>query len=139
MLETGVVVEQGEVALIKIDRKSECATCGACGMKDGMKEVALECENVIDAKKGDLVAVNIAEKNKMASIILVFLVPLILLAIGIGVGIYLKIAEIWLLVVCLGILVSWYTILAFIDKIFAKSKKFMPKIVKILQEGVNND
>ena len=139
MLEVGVVTEQGEISIVKIDRRKECATCGACGMKDGKNSVELACVNEVGAKKCDLVSISIEEKSKLKSISLIFLVPLVLLAIAIGVGIYLKIVEIWLLVICLGLLVSWYTILAFIDKRLAKSKKFMPKIVKILQEGEINE
>ena len=139
MLEVGVVTSVGEVSVVKIDRRKECDSCGACGMKDGKNSIDLTCVNNLGAKQGDLVSVSIEEKSKLKSISLIFLVPLVLIAISIGVGIYLKIAEIWLLVICLGILVSWYTILAFIDKKFAKNKKFMPKIVKILQEGEINE
>ena len=47
--------------------------------------------------------------------------------------------EIWILLLSLIFIVSWYTILGFFDKKLRKKDKFCVKVVKILEKGENEN
>ncbi len=140
MKEAGEVVKiEKNFAVVKIDRKSECEKCGMCGMKKGMSFVEVNSTNTVGAKVGDKVIIETGDGAKFLAVVFVFLIPLILLAAAILLGyVYIK-NEIYILSICLGTLVAWYTILSIIDKKFAKLKGFCPEIVQIIGERETNE
>lgn len=138
MKEIGEVVKVDKnFTAVKISRRSECDKCGMCGMKKHMPFVEVKAANTAGAKVGDTVEIETGGKIKVVSVLLVFLVPLILLAAAIVIGYtYIK-NELFILLLCLGTLIAWYTILAVIDRKFAKLKGFCPEITKILKGDTN--
>lgn len=140
MRETGEVTKtEKNFATVKIDRKSECEKCGMCGMKKGMSFVEVNSTNDLGAKVGDKVIVETGGGVKFLAVVFVFLIPLILLAATIILGYAFIKNEIYILALCLGTLIVWYTILSLIDKKFAKLKGFCPEIIQVIGERETNE
>ena len=136
MKEVGKVTKvDGDEVVVKVTRREECSKCGLCGMKENMDGTSFNCKSSLKVSVGDTVAIELQDGGKLTASILVFLVPLICLAIAILISYALSVAEIWIFAICLSVLVLWYTILAFIDKKISKISKFVPKIVEVVQKG----
>lgn len=88
MTEIGYITSiHGECASVVFQRKSGCGgNCGSC--KGGCESTALttEIENTLGANKGDRVKVSIEEKTFNKMVLLAYVFPLVMMAIGIGVG-----------------------------------------------------
>lgn len=138
MKEVGQVVKaEKNLAAVKIDRRSECEKCGMCGMKKNAAYVEVNASNPLGAKVGDNVVIETGGGAKTVAVILTFLLPLALLAAAIVIGYYFIKNELYILLLCLGTLVAWYTILWILDKKFAKMRGFCPVIIEILGGNTN--
>ncbi len=139
MTEQGKVVEtKGNFAFVEINKKTECDKCGMCAFPKNVSTIKLRTENEIGAKVGDAVILEREEKGKLLGTLLVFLVPLILIAISAVIGYLLIKSEIWILILSVISIALWYTILAIIDKKISKLNGFKSKIVKILESKGEN-
>ena len=88
MTERGVVVKvKGKRATVRFDRRSACDSCHMCAVtRDGMK-VEVVIENTLGANVGDFVEVEMAQKFVLTAAVIVYLIPLVLVAFGVGVGV----------------------------------------------------
>lgn len=133
--EQGLVIEVNKnVAKIKVGRHSECKNCGACPGNNG---IIIEVENKIGAKIGQRVVFEVKETNFITSVFIVFVLPLIVLFIGVLLGevignllglnvCFLQIAGGFIFVsVAIGGVKKF-------DNYIAKNHKSMPRITKIL-------
>ena len=94
-------------------------------------------QNSVGAKKGDAVIIERSGKTSLFSVFMVFLVPLILIGLAVGVN-YLAIKnEIWIPILSVLFIILWYTILALTDKKFQKLKGLTSVIVSV--ENVENE
>lgn len=139
MTEQGKVVEtKGNFAFVEINKKTECDKCGMCAFPKNASTIKLRAENEISAKVGDTVILEREEKGKLLGTLLVFLVPLILIAISAIIGYLLIESEIWILILSVISIVLWYTILAIIDKKISKLNGFKSKIVQVIEDKGDN-
>ncbi|MFT8350664.1 SoxR reducing system RseC family protein [Clostridium saccharoperbutylacetonicum] len=133
--EQGLVIEVNEnVARIKVGRHSECKNCGACPGNNG---IIIEVDNKIGAKIGQRVAFEVKETNFITSVFIVFVLPLIVLFIGVllgevignllGLNVYLWqiIGGFIFVAVAIGSVKKF-------DNYIAKNHKSIPRITKIL-------
>ncbi|MCY6959750.1 SoxR reducing system RseC family protein [Clostridium brassicae] len=143
MTEIGYITGiSGEYALVKFKRKSgcgdNCATCkSSCGAKEG---VSVEVKNILNGKVGDKVKVSIEEKflNKMIALVYVF--PLIMMIIGIGVG--LKIFkdigysnyELFSFLLGMVFLIISYGVLNIVNKKKVKNKEIILEMIDIIND-----
>lgn len=68
---------------VKIARKSACGgNCGECGGMCRQSEHIIEAVNVINAKKRDIVEIQMPAKRILGAAFLVYIIPLIMLAAG---------------------------------------------------------
>lgn len=140
MKEIGKVTRtEGKNAYVRMDKKGECAKCGMCLFPKNANSVEICVLNEIGAKKGDSVFVETSQKAKSISSALVFLVPLILILVSTVIGYFVLESEIWILSLSLISLLSWYAILAVIDKKLRKTSTFCSTITCIVAKGENND
>jgi len=128
-----VIKISGKTAVVKIDRKSECSSCGMCGFKGKNNFVKLRAKNTADAKAGDIVIIEIENDNRLAASFIVYILPLIFVAAGLIAG-YFTGSEIWMFIICLLMLAIGYIIIAAIDKKLSEKKGFCPEIVQIIQK-----
>ncbi|MEG2450986.1 MAG: SoxR reducing system RseC family protein [Clostridia bacterium] len=87
MTERGVVAKvKGKRATVRFDRRSACDSCHMCAVtRDGMK-VEVVIENTLNAVVGDFVEVEMGEKFVLTAAFIVYIIPLVLVGIGVGVG-----------------------------------------------------
>jgi sigma-E factor negative regulatory protein RseC len=126
-----VIKADKNVATLKIERKNECSGCKVCTFKNNANFVKVRAKNVVGAKKGDSVIVEMETDNRLTASFLVYIVPLIFAAIGLFIGYFLN-SEIWMFALCVIMLIIGYIIIALIDKKLFYKKGFSPEIIKII-------
>ena len=118
-------------AQIRFLRSSACAHCGAC-MSVGDSEMEITLPDTLGVKEGDRVFVDLSPKRLVQASLLAYAVPLLLLIAGVLVGSrYTDWAGLALGLVACGI---GYLILRIVDKRSAKSKRFQPRMTRILED-----
>ena len=132
---TGV---NGVEATVKLDKKGECAKCGMCVFPKNAESTELKAENSIGAEEGDTVIIEREKDGRLSAALLVFAVPLLLIGIAAAIALLVIKKEIWILLLSLIFLVSWYTILAAVDKKLQRSSGFRWRVVQIVQKGEEN-
>lgn len=138
MIESGKVIKTyGDSADVAIPRKEECSKCGLCAFPKGADKTIVSATNTVKAKVGDTVTVKAQKDFRLASIILVFLVPLLLIGLAVLINYLLINVEIWILILSVIFIILWYTILAIIDKKVFRNKNYCHVIVSIDREKSN--
>lgn len=80
----GIVIDlNNHTAKVKVARHGDCENCGAC---PGNNAMVLEVNNTIGAKKGDHVVFELKDTNMLKAAFIVYLLPLILIFIGVQAG-----------------------------------------------------
>lgn len=134
MIETGKVIKlKGEKAVIRVDRKSGCEMCHMCAIKPKSPHIDITLKNGLNAKKGDTVEVEMADRVVIKSSFLVYTIPLITGFIGLLIGTVFS-NMLYQLIMFAGFLILGFTILIFIDKLVKNNKKFVQKITRIVLE-----
>jgi sigma-E factor negative regulatory protein RseC len=133
--EEGLVIEAiGEIAKVKAGRHNECSSCGAC---PGDNAMVMNVRNCAGAKPGQRVAFEVRETNMLKSAFIVFVLPLIAIALGTVVGGWLgQQIGLWTIVFkVLGAVIA-FTISVWYIKSFDKSVnnnvRVMPTITRII-------
>lgn len=140
MIEKALVTEaKGSFAKVKINKREECAKCGMCMFPKNAGYAVLNAKNDIGAKQGDVVRIETNPKAKTLGVFLVFGVPLILILVSALIGYFVIQKEIWIVILSLISFVSWYTILAVIDKKLQKSVTYYSVITAIVKTGENDE
>ena len=140
MTESGKVVKtEGKYATVRIDKKDECGKCGMGLFAANASYTEMRARNDAGAAVGDEAVVETAESGKTLSVVLVFLVPLLLIVLAAAIGLFIIGKEIWILLLSLIFILSWYTILGLFDKKLRKNDKFCARIVRITAKGEKDD
>ncbi len=131
MVERGVVTKvKGKRATVSFDRRSACDSCHMCAVtKDGMK-VEIVIENTLNANVGDFVTVEMGDKLVLTAAAIVYVIPLILVGAGIGIGTLL--GELAQILLAVGGLVLGFVIAFLLDKFVIRTRKgFSPQMKEI--------
>ena len=131
MTECGVVTKvKGNRATVQFDRKSACDSCHMCAVtRDGMK-VQIIIENTLGAQVGDIVNVRMGERFVLTAALIVYIIPLVLVGIGVGAGSLLS--ELAQVLLAVGGLVVGFVIAFLLDRfVIRKRKGFAPQMVEI--------
>ena len=118
-------------ARIHFLRSSACAHCGAC-LTIGETEMEISLPNTLGAKEGDRVAVDLSPKRVVQASLLAYAVPLILLIGGVLLGS--RIADWAGLALGIAACGVGYLILRIVEKSSVKSKRFQPRMTRILDD-----
>lgn len=131
MTERGVVTKvKGNRATVEFDRKSACDSCHMCAVtRDGMK-VKIVIDNTLGACVGDVVDVAMGERFVLTAALIVYIIPLVLVGAGIGVGSVL--GELAQVLFALGGLIVGFGIAIALDRcVIRKKKGFAPRMTAI--------
>lgn len=84
MEQQGYIVEilDKQTAKLKMQKHSACASCGKCSTTSEKKDIIVEVDNVIGAKLGDKVKVNMESVNVLKAALIVYIIPLIALLLS---------------------------------------------------------
>ncbi|MFH1007894.1 MAG: SoxR reducing system RseC family protein [Candidatus Latescibacterota bacterium] len=86
MIETGVVIEAGSSkAKVSLRRTPACTTCTLCH-KEKPESGVTEAWNPIGANVGDHVSVSVPDQGRIAGAFVLFLVPVLVLILGLILG-----------------------------------------------------
>ncbi|MBE5734217.1 MAG: hypothetical protein E7347_04100 [Clostridiales bacterium] len=136
MRESGIITQiNGENATVKVDKRDECSKCGMCLFPKGASSIEFNAKNPLNAKVGDTVIIENQKDAKLFGAVLVFLVPLLLIALSAVITYVFIKNEIWMLILSVIFIVLWYTILAVIDKKLKNSLKYCSVIVEIKEKN----
>lgn len=88
MIETGFITSiRGEYALVAFKRKGGCGdSCASCKAACSTAGVTTEIKNILGAKVGDKVKVEMQQKAYNKMLLWVYVFPLIMLILGIAIG-----------------------------------------------------
>ena len=140
MEEIGIVTQvEKDKATVKVTKKPECSKCGLCGMKKNASSIEFVAKtNDLVVNKGDSVLINIEKDFKGTGYILAFLVPLILIGIGLFIGYIIK-SELYSVLIAVGLVLIWIPILAVIDKKLSLISGSTCVIKKVLKEDFSDE
>lgn len=139
MLEECIVnkIHKG-IAFVGLSPSKDCGGCKACVFGKNKKKVDVPAIMEIECNEGDKVLVEIPQKEILAAPIYLYLIPLIMMLIGFIIGSFINI----IIEIVLGFVLLFvaFVIIYLIDRFYFASKKYSPKIIKIIQKkGENND
>lgn len=81
-----VVATEGQFAQVKTTRHASCNRCGACGLGVTGSDVVVNANNVIGAKAGDQVILEMRTDHVMKAAFYGYIIPLLFFVIGIVAG-----------------------------------------------------
>ena len=141
MIQTGTVIEtiNGNKAKVHMKKHSACGDCGACQHGKENMELNIVAMNEIGAKPGDFVEVNMETQNVMGAAFIIYVIPLLALVLGIGVGSYVlntigvqENVEVYAAGIGFVLTVIAYLIIKRFEDTFNKDKKYVPVVTRIL-------
>lgn len=140
MIESGTVtkIKRGGNVVVSFDRKSACDQCRMCAVSKGGKTVEVIMKNTLGVGVGDKVEVTMGSKYVLTAAVIVYVIPLILVAIAVFAFIPMgETAQIIASVVALFLGLGLAVIL---DKFVVRKKKgFVPEMTKIITRAGEDD
>ena len=130
--EQGLVLDvRGDVAHVRVGRHGECVSCGACA---GAQNVTVDALNRLGARPGQRVMFEMKESHVLTGAFVVFVMPLLIAAIGGAVGGWLGAWEGMPMAIgaAAGFAASLPAVRMF-DRRAAGNSSLLPVIVEILQ------
>ena len=86
MRQTGKVIEtKGKKAIVRFVRSDACGHCNAC-FHLGSNEADIDIDNVLGAKAGDMVGIEMHGKSVLRASLILYGIPLIALLVGAYLG-----------------------------------------------------
>jgi sigma-E factor negative regulatory protein RseC len=132
-----------DMALVKVRQHHACGRCGACGRVFGDPEqrdtFMVEVNNPVGAKKGQLVCLEIGEREMLLAAVLLYLVPLIGLLAGLFAGRGLAVSyglggnpDFWGLGLGLALMALIFVFLRAQDRKLARENRFKVMITSVV-------
>lgn len=134
MRQTGIISEtKGDYAIVSIRRSTACGeNCKSCGLCSE-KNSEVEAKNTINAKKGDIVVLELGDQKIITAAFLVYILPIISFFIGYGVfNYYINSIPFSALFGILFSVVTFYFIKKY-DKYIIKKGNYTPIIIKVVK------
>lgn len=135
MTERGVVVKvKNGRATVRFDRKSACDSCHMCAVtKDGMK-VEVLVDNTLGAAVGDFVSIQMGEKFVLTAAAIVYIIPLVLVGVGLWLGTL--VSELAQVLFAVGGLILGFVVAFVLDRFVIRKKKgFVPVMTEICPDN----
>lgn len=131
MTERGVVSKiKGNKATVQFDRHSACDKCHMCAVTKDTMKVEVVIENTLGANVGDFVEVEMGERYVLTAAAVVYVIPLVLIGVGIGLGTLLN--ELAQVLLGLAGLIVGFVVAILLDRLVIRKKKgFCPTMKSI--------
>ena len=131
--QTGIVMKtEGETALVRFTRSDACGHCNACFTLNP-READIEIPNVLGAKEGDRVAIELHGKNVLLASLLMYGIPCVALVIGAVLGSLL--GDVYAALGGVLFAAGTYFIFRGLEPKISKMGQFKPRMIEILPEG----
>jgi sigma-E factor negative regulatory protein RseC len=125
MEEIGKIIEQKDQEVkIEITPVGGCAHCSQSNICNpfGQNKKVIELKNTINAQIGDWVKIEITEKNRIASVLIILGIPIIFFLIGIIIGHEISGDKMSAILAGLGLIIA-FTIVKFINNYWLRKNK----------------
>lgn len=133
----GVVTAlEGDVAVVRFQRSEMCSRCGAC-LAIGEKELETRVANTLNAKVGDLVEVRLAGNRILQASALAYVVPLLLLLVGVWLGS--RISDLFALLLGVGGCAVAFLVLRWLERKRRLTARFAPRMCAILRDEADGE
>ena len=129
-----VIKTNQDYSLVYVEKKDECSKCGMCLFPQNAKGVEITAVNLIDAKEGDNVIIELSERDKLLGVFLAFVVPLLLIGISFLINALTLKNDLFTLGLVVFLVVLWYLILPLIDKKIEKKKDYRAQIISLIKD-----
>jgi len=134
-----IIEKQGKYIKVRLNRHSACKNCGACKLADDDSDVVITVENYVKADVGDEIEIDIDSQGIVLASIIMYLIPLISLFIGFGLGMFLSDnvlelssnKELFSAAMGIGFMIASLFGIRYFDDYFKNLKIFKPIIKKI--------
>lgn len=138
----GVVTQRIDENIIevKLMRNSACGHCHECSYGDDSKDVRITVTDTLGAEKGDIIEINLGDRNVLKAAFIAYTIPLIALLLGIfGTNSFFNYlnynnAEQISAIVGIVFMSITYIIIRKFDKKFRDSNEYLANSVKIIQK-----
>lgn len=139
MRETGVVHKELSRNRVKVrfPRRTACENCNMCLKPKNEMFVEIVCDNVLNAKVGDSVSVEMGEKSVLTAAFIVYLIPIILVTASMFA--FKSLGEWWQFGSAITMLIIGFVFSSLIDKKLRKKKGFCPQMAEIIRDNVENN
>ena len=131
-----VLAVNNGVVKVRVGRHAKCSGCGACA---GSEQIVIEAVSKLKVKPGQRVCFTLRDESMLKSAFVVFIMPLILTAIGAGLG-YLVADGIGIgknIIVVTGCVIFFLLslgLIKFYDRKVDDNRTTKPVIIKILAD-----
>ncbi len=127
---------------MQFERHSACDKCHMCAVTKDTMKVEVTLDNTLGANVGDFVEVEMGERYVLTAAAIVYVIPLVLIGVGIGLGTLIN--ELAQVLMGLGGLIVGFVIAILLDKLVIRKKKgFAPRMKSICpnspQEYIENN
>lgn len=143
MRQQGVVIlDKGKTAVVRFQKSDACGRCNACFHLGGT-EADIEIDNLLGAKEGDVVLIELHGKSVLKASLIVYGVPLIGLIAGAALGSMW--GDLYSALAAVLFAAGAFFILRALEPRFSRMREFKPRMVDILdstdiiREGENDD
>lgn len=135
MEQFGVVLHtEGKLAQVSFRQHSACAQCGKCDMSHESKDLTVSALNMAGAAAGDMVRLEMAQRDVMTAGLIIYILPLAAMFIGAAIG-----QTLWGQVAALGLgLVGMALTYAFIhwrlEPKISRDQRYQIRITQVVDE-----
>ena len=134
MIEYGQVTKtKDNLATITFKRRGKCDKCQLCKVSNDCTKVEIEVENTLNVNQGDYVSVDMGNRGFRLLTASIYLVPLVLVVIGVLIGSILSPLAQGILAAA-GFIVGLSVALPIDLCVIRKSRKLVPKMKEVLHE-----
>lgn len=133
MNETGTVskIKRNGNVVVCFDRKSACDQCRMCAVSKNGKTVEVVLKNTLGVDVGDKVEVTMGSKYVLTAAVIVYVIPLILVAIAVFA--FSPLGEIAQIIASMVALFLGLALAVVLDKCVVRKKKgFVPEMTRIV-------
>jgi len=125
---------EGKKATVVFARKGMCKDCGAC-LKAGPDEMMVEVENTLDAKVGDVVAIEMRQGVFLEATLVMYGLPLLALVAGLLVCRLIGANDLVTVIGGLGCAVIAFAAIRIFEPKFSRSLRFRHKMTEIVERA----
>lgn len=134
-----VISVKMKTALVEVERQSACQDCKGCRFGTDEGKLTVDAVNDVNAVTGDLVEINLCTTNILKASVIVYLIPLIMLILGVIVGYLLSGflgVDKGIMGAVFGIVFTAFSFLAIrhYEPKLKKQDDYIPSIVKIIRK-----
>ena len=137
MRQTGRVIStDGKTAVVRFKRSSACGKCNAC-FTLGSSEADVEIDNLLAAKAGDDVVIELHGSNILKASLLMYGIPLAALILGVFVGnIW---GDLWAAGLGLAFAAGTFFIFRALEPKISRMGSFKPRMIEIADDIITNE